>query len=118
MSNLKPNTDATTTPLSTTATSKASTTYSGDSSPAPTPDKTTAQVLYELELTNINEINNTDYDISSVGDQVFDLLNRPEDTATEVNKDKEDEAENIYRNKDYVEIPNIPEKTGWSDFCK
>ena len=64
------------------------------SSPAPTPARTTAKILYEIDLTNIDGIEKTQYDSS--------ILDQSEVTTTVFNKER----------KEYVEIPNITEKLG------
>jgi len=64
------------------------------SSPAPTPARTTAKILYEIDLTNIDGIEKTEYDSS--------ILDQSEVTTTVFNKER----------KEYVEIPNITEKLG------
>ena len=64
------------------------------SSPAPTPARTTAKILYEIDLTNIDGIEKTEYDSS--------ILDQSEVTNTVFNKER----------KEYVEIPNITEKLG------
>ena len=63
-------------------------------SPAPTPAKTTAKILYELDLTNIDGIESNDYDSN--------ILDQSEVTTKVFNQER----------KEYVEIPNITEKLG------